>query len=113
MLDEIKNVDGIDFVLSFNELKKHGLTENMLSDDLVKMFKNDKYEMVLINSLYEVASDELNNQVDVINGIVKKYDDNIIVAGEGPLMKDLIKISDTDFNNVNSSSIICILLIYS
>ena len=43
----------------------------MLSDDLVKMFKNDKYEMVLINSLYEVASDELNNQVDVINGIVK------------------------------------------
>ena len=63
MLDEIKNVDGIDFVLSFNELKKHGLTENMLSDDLVKMFKNDKYEMVLINSLYEVASDELNNQV--------------------------------------------------
>lgn len=111
MLDEIKNVDGIDFVLSFNELKKHGLTENMLSDDLVKMFKNDKYEMVLINSIYEVASDELNNQVDVINGIVKKYDDNIIVAGEGPLMKDLIKISDTDFNNVNSSSIICILLI--
>ena len=111
MLDEIKKVDGIDFVLSFDELKKQGLTENMLSDDLVKMFKNDKYEMVLVNSLYEVASDELNNQVDEINNIVKKYDDNIIVAGEGPLMKDLIKISDTDFTNVNSSSVICILVI--
>ena len=111
MLDEIKNVDGIDFVMSFNELKQYGLTENMLSSDLVKVFKNDKYEMVLINSLYEVASDELNNQVDVINGIVKKYSSNIIVAGEGPLMKDLIKISDTDFTNVNSSSIICILVI--
>ena len=111
MVSEIKTIDGIDFVLSFDELKKLGISENMLSDDVVSVFKNDKYEMILVNSLYEVASDELNNQITDLNKIVDKYDKNIIVAGEGPLMKDLINISDTDFNNVNYSSIICILVI--
>lgn len=67
--------------------------------------------MVLVNSIYEVASDEINNQITLVNDIVKKYDKTAIVAGEGPLMKDLIKISDTDFNNVNYSSIICIFII--
>ena len=109
MVSEIKTIDGIDFVLSFDELKKLGISENMLSDDVVSVFKNDKYEMILVNSLYEVASDELNDQITDLNKVVDKYDKNIIVAGEGPLMKDLINISDTDFNNVNYSSIICIL----
>ena len=111
MVSEIKTIDGIDFVLSFDELKKLGISENMLSDDVVSVFKNDKYEMILVNSLYEVASDELNDQITDLNKVVDKYDKNIIVAGEGPLMKDLINISDTDFNNVNYSSIICILVI--
>ena len=67
--------------------------------------------MLLINSTYEVASDELNNQTDEINKLIKQYDEKAILAGEGPLMKDLISISDTDFNNVNYSSIFCILII--
>ena len=111
MTEEIKKINGIDFVLSFDELKKLGISENMLSDDLVSIFKNDKYELILVNSLYEVASDELNDQITDLNKVVDKYNEDIIVAGEGPLMKDLINISDTDFNNVNYSSIICILVI--
>ena len=100
-----------DIVNMVNELKQYGVTENMLPSKLLSTFKNDKYEMLLLNSTYEVASDELNSQIETINNIVKKYDENIIVAGEGPLMKDLINISDTDFTNVNSASIICVLAI--
>lgn len=111
MITEIKKLAGIDFVLSFDELKKYGLSENMLPEEILSIFKNDKYEIVLFNSEYEIASDELNNQIESLNKIVKKYDKEAIVAGEGPLMKDLITISDTDFNNVNTSSIICIFLI--
>lgn len=111
MIDEIKDIDGIDFVLSFDELKQSGLTEDMLDKETLNIFKNDKYQMILVNSLYEVASDELNSQVAEVNNIVKSYDKSGIVAGEGPLMKDLITISDTDFKNVNGASIICILLI--
>ena len=111
MTNEIKNIDGVDFILSFDDLESYGITDTMVSDDMKSVFENDKYKMLLINSTYEVASDELNNQTDEINTIIKKYDSKSILAGEGPLMKDLITISDTDFNNVNYSSIFCILII--
>lgn len=93
MIKEIKNIPGIDFALSLSEFEKLGLSENVIPDELLKIFKSGKYQMVLVNSIYEVASDEINNQITLVNDIVKKYDKTAIVAGEGPLMKDLIKIS--------------------
>ena len=111
MTNDIKKIDGVDFILSFDDLQSYGITDTMISDDMKSIFENDNYKMLLINSTYEVASDELNNQTDEINKLIKKYDENAILAGEGPLMKDLISISDTDFNNVNYSSIFCILII--
>ena len=111
MVDEIRNVDGIDLVLSFSKLKSMGLTEDMLPSGLVKVFESDNYQMMFINSTYDIATTELNNQVGKINNIIKKYDSRVILAGEGPLMKDLVNTSDEDFKNVNYSSIICILII--
>lgn len=111
MTNELKEVSGVSFILSFDDLKEYGIQENMLSDDIKSIFETDKYKAILLNSTYEVASIELNDQIEDINKIVKKYDKNAIVAGEGPLMKDLINISDTDFNNVNYSSMICIFVI--
>ncbi len=111
MQDEIKEISGVDFVLSFADLKKLGVTENMLSDDIRKMLTNDKYSIVLINSTYDIATNELNNQTEEINKVIKKYDKNALLAGEGPLMKDLVLISDEDFNNVNVYSIICIFVV--
>ena len=67
--------------------------------------------MILINSKYEMATDELNEQVTKINDIIKEYDENAILAGEGPLMKDLVEISDHDFNSVNIVSIAVIFII--
>ena len=111
MVNRIEQVDGIDFVLSFSKLKDLGFTENMLPSDLVKVFESENYQMLFLNSTYDIATDELNNQVTEVNKIIKEYDSNGILAGEGPLMKDLVVTSDQDFKNVNYSSIICILLI--
>ena len=111
LVKELENVEGIEFALSYSKISQSGLTQNMLPEKLSNIFESDKYQMIIINSLYDIASDELNEQVEEINDIVKKYDEHAIVAGEGPLMKDLIKTSDTDFNNVNISSIVCIFLI--
>ena len=111
MISRIEQVDGIDFVLSFSKLKELGLTENMLPSDLVKVFESENYQMLFLNSTYDIATTELNNQVTEVNKIIKEYDEKSILAGEGPLMKDLVLTSDEDFNNVNYSSIICILLI--
>lgn len=111
MIEKIQNVDGIDMVLSFSKLENMGISKELLSEDILEIFLSDKYQMILINSIYEIASDELNEQVGIINEIIAKYDKNAILAGEGPLMKDLTSISDNDFKNVNVSSIVCILII--
>lgn len=111
MITEIEEVEGIDFVLSFRKLSQLGISESMLSEEVVRIFESDQYQMILINSIYGIATDELNNQISDIQNIIKKYDTNAILAGEGPLMRDLVTISDTDFKNVNTSSIVCILVI--
>lgn len=111
MINELENLEGIDFVLSYNKLSNLGISKELLSEETISIFESNNYELILINSLYEIASDELNEQVDVINTIIHKYDEHAILAGEGPLMKDLVTITDTDFKNVNYSSIICILII--
>lgn len=111
MISEIENIEGIDFILSFSKLSSIGLNEEMLSEEVLSIFQNDKYQMLLLNSTYDIATNELNNQVTEIEKIITKYDENAILAGEGPLMKDLVTISDNDFKNVNYSSIICIMLI--
>jgi len=111
MINEIESLEGIDFAISFNKLESKGLPKEMLSEEVKSIFESDNYKMILINSTYEIASDELNAQISEVNKIIDKYDEKSILAGEGPLMKDLVTISDNDFKNVNISSIICILLI--
>lgn len=106
LTNELSSLKGIDLTLSTTKLSEYGLSDNMIN-----LFDSDKYNLILINSEYDVATNELNNQIEEINKIVKKYDQNGIVAGEGALMKDLVTICDTDFKNVNYSSIICIFLI--
>lgn len=107
---ELKDVKGIDLVLSPSELVNNGL-ETIIPDSLQEMFNNDKYQLILTNSTYEIASDDLNNQLTVVNKIVHKYDKKAIVAGEGALMKDLITIADHDFNMVNYTSLAVIFVI--
>ena len=110
LTNDLKNVEGINLVLSESEITKY-ISIDALPSDVTSMLSNDKYKLILINSVYEVASDELNGQITTVNSLVKKVDKNAIVAGEGPLMKDLITISNKDFNDVNSWSIICIFLL--
>lgn len=105
MLDEIEDLDGIEWALGFSKIASSGIPKEALPDDLLSIFQNDKYQMVIINSKYEMATNELNEQVSKVNEISKKYDENSILAGEGPLMKDLVEISDHDFNSVNTFSI--------
>ena len=109
MLEEIENVDGIEWTLSYAKLSS--LPEEMLSDDIKSVFENDKYQLILINSNYEMATDELNEQITKVNDIIKEYDKDAILAGEGPLMKDLVEIANHDFNSVNTVSIAIIFII--
>lgn len=111
MIDEIEDIKGIDMVLSPSELSELSIPEEMMSDELKSVFESDQYQMIYINSLYEVATDELNNQITQVNQIVKSYDEKALLAGEGPCMKDLVSIADQDFQSVNITSIVVIFII--
>ena len=112
MLDKIESLDGIEWTLSYSKIsKKVNIPKEMLPEDITSIFESDKYQMVIINSKYEIATNELNSQIEEVNKIIKEYDDTAILAGEGPLMKDLVEISDHDFNSVNTVSIAIILVI--
>jgi hypothetical protein len=110
LTEKLKDVEGVDMVISPSSLATGDIKE-MLPDDVIKLLDNDKYQLIIINSTYEIASDELNNQLKEVDNIVKEYDSNGIVAGEGALMSDLVKIADHDFKMVNYTSIIVIFII--
>ena len=109
LVNELKEVKGIDLVLSPRTLTN--LPTEIMPDDVESIMDSDKYQLIIVNSTYEIASDELNKQVGVVNDIVKKYDKKAIVAGEGPLMKDLTVIADHDFKMVNYASILVIFIL--
>ena len=107
---DLKNIDGIDLVLAPSSLITHGV-DFIFNDNLKALVNNSKYNLVLVNSKYELASEELNNQISKLEKVVKKYDSGALIAGEGPLMKDLVEISDHDFKMVNTISILVIFII--
>lgn len=111
MLDEIDKLDGVEWSIAKSKFTNGLIPNSILPDDIKDVFESDKYQMVLINSNVENATDEANELINTINGIVKKYDETAIVAGEGPLMKDLVEIADIDFNSVNITSILVIFVI--
>ena len=108
MIYEIKDIKGISFILNTPNLEEYGIE---LNKDLDKLLNNKEYKIILINSNYELASNKLNKQIKEVENIVKSYDEKSIIAGEGPLMKDLVTIADHDFKVVNYTSILVIFII--
>lgn len=111
MLDKIEKLDGIEWTLGLSKMADTGLPKDIIPEDILNKIQNDKYQLIILNSTYEMATDELNEQVNVINEIIKEYDQNAMLVGEGPLMKDLVEISNHDFNSVNTVSIGIIFII--
>lgn len=111
IVNQLKKIKGIDLVLSPTSILDFGLPVGLLPDNLTQFMESDQYQLVLLNSTYDIATSELNQQINEVNKIVKRYDKSSIVAGEGPLMKDLTEISDIDFKNVNYVSIGLIFII--
>lgn len=111
MLNKIEKVDGIEWTLGYNKIAELGIPKEVLPEDVLSIFENGNHQMIIINSKYEMATDELNHQIEEVNSILKEYDENAILAGEGPLMNDLVEIADHDFNSVNIVSIAVILVI--
>lgn len=111
MIDELEDVEGVNNVLSVNSLTGLTIPSSVLPDKLKDNFVKDGYQMVMLNSEYQTASDEVNDQIDEINKIVKEHDPEGKLTGEAALTKDLTILSDKDFRMVNTASIVVVFLI--
>ena len=111
MLKEIKDVKGVKFALGLDSVLGSAIPRDMVPSELTESLKQGKWQLMLVQSEYKVASDEVNQQCTELNRIIKKYDDSAMLIGEAPCTKDLITITDKDFKVVNAISIIAVFLI--
>ena len=111
MLRQIKEVDGINWAIGMDSLVGPGIPDDMIPEDIKGMLKSDNYELQFICSDYKTATDEVNNQIAQVNGIIKNYEQGAMVIGEAPLTRDLVTVTDVDFRNVNIISIAAIFVI--
>ncbi len=111
MMNEMDEVEGVKYVLGLESLIDPSIPESMIPEGLSEILKSDRWELLLINSEYTVASDKVNEQLDQLGSILKKYDPSGMLIGEAPCMKDMIETTNYDFQVVNAVSIIAIFVI--
>ena len=111
MIDEMEQVEGVKYVLGLESVIGSEVPREMLPESITSILRSDRWELLLINSSYKVASDDVNHQIDQLNAVLKKYDPTGMLIGEAPCMKDMIETTDHDFKVVNAVSIVAIFVI--
>lgn len=111
MENEIKGTAGVTNMVAYNSFVGSGIPDSMIPDELKSIAKSGGRQMILVNTSYVAATDECNEQLTKINNIVKKYDKNGYVTGEGAMYKDLIDITDHDFKLTSVLSILSIFIL--
>lgn len=111
MIKEMEQVDDVKYVLGLESVVGSKVPEEILPESITSLLKSDKWELLLINSEYKVASDLVNEQINSLNSVLKKYDPNGMLIGEAPCMKDMIETTGHDFEVVNAVSIVAIFVI--
>lgn len=111
MENEIKGTAGVTNMVAYNSFVGSGIPDSMIPNELKSIAKSGGRQMILVNTSYVAATDECNEQLTKINNIVKKYDKNGYVTGEGAMYKDLIDITDHDFKLTSVLSILSIFIL--
>ena len=111
MMKEMEKVEGVKYVLGMESVLGSMVPEEILPEGVKGILESDKSELLLVNSEYDVASDEVNDQIDSLNKVLKSYAEEGMLIGEAPCMKDMIETTNHDFQVVNAVSIIAIFLI--
>ena len=111
MIDEMEKVDGVKYVLGLETALGDSVPKELLPESVTKLLQSDRWELLLMNSEYHVASDAVGAQIDQLNAILKKYDPSGMLIGEAPCTKDMVEITDHDFRVVSLVSVLAIFVI--
>ena len=109
--DQLNNVPGVTSMISYHSLLGTGIPDFFIPEEVKDMLKQDGWQMMLVNSSYETASNEVAEQLQQITAIVKAYDPDALITGEAAMTEDLIQTTAVDFNVTNYISIAAIFLI--
>lgn len=105
MAAEMEDVDGVQWVLGLHTIVGPAVPEELLPEELTESLVSDQHQLILIGSAYEVASDEVNAQIETLHDIARSYDSQAMLIGEAPCTRDLITIASHDFNTVTEVSV--------
>jgi hypothetical protein len=109
--NQLEDLPGITSVLSYHSLLGVGIPEFFVPDEVRTMLKQDGWQMLMVNSKYATASQEVSDQLSQMRGILKQYDPGALITGEAAMTNDLIETSAVDFNVTNYISMAAIFLI--
>ena len=111
MMSEMEKTDGVKYVLGVESVVGSLIPEEVIPDSVKNILQSENWKLYIINSEYTTASDEVNAQISELNKILKKYDESGMLIGEAPCTKDMIDITNHDFQVVNAISIAAIFII--
>ncbi len=111
MEEAIESIPGITSVAAYDKFLPAGIPDFFIPDAIKDICKKDGYQMLMVNSGYVTASDEVALQLEQLNALVKSYDPGAYITGEPAMTADLITTADVDFQVTNYLSIIAILIL--
>ena len=111
MENRINKLDGISSMIAYNQFVGSSIPDSIIPDEIIQVVKQGGYEIMLVNSEYEAATDPSNEQVEAMYSIIKEYDPKGYITGEGAMYSDMVGITVTDFTVTSIISIIAIFII--
>lgn len=108
---EIEALPGVSSLISYHSLLGTGIPDFFIPEDVRTMLRQGGYQLMMVNSEYETASDEVSEQLAMMDAVVKTYDPDAIITGEAAMTDALIDVTAVDFKVTNYLSIAAIFLI--
>lgn len=111
LVEELKEVPGIDSVLTFRSWVSRSVPDFFIPSDVMEMFQQEGWTYLMLDSAYETGSEEMTGQINTLQSIMKSYDPGSYLTGAAVMAEDLFDTADQDFLRTSGLSILAILLI--
>lgn len=111
MEKKLENMDGVSSLLAYNSIVGPAIPDDILPDEIMQLCKQDGLQLFLVNSKFDPATPELTAQLQQMEQIVKSYDPNTYITGEGAIEQGLIDTTDRDFAVTAALSVAAIFIL--
>ena len=111
MINDIQKLKGVKMAVSADSLTGPMIPSDIIPQNIKEEINNGDKQLMIVTSDYATATSAVNKQCNQIEKIIKSYDKSAMLIGEAPCTRDLVKVTNTDFNRVNAVSIIIVFFI--